>query len=288
MTAHTQSDQKIKLACVQMRSGIDRQQNILAATSLIEEAAGQGAHFIATPEMTNVVDRKPDRLFSNLPTIEGLVEVDAFAKLADRLGIWLLIGSMAVKVEGPGENGRSRAYNRAFLFGPNGQIVARYDKIHMFDVRLPGGETWQESAIYKPGEEALVVPTPFAKLGLSICYDVRFPALYRQMAAKGAQILCVPAAFTRQTGRAHWETLLRARAIECMSFVIAPAQGGDHEDGRETWGHSMIISPWGEILAEKKDDHPGIILAEIDLDEVKKARERIPSLDLECPYTVLT
>lgn len=271
-----------KAACVQMRSGIDRGRNVEEAVRLITEAAQKGAHFIVTPEMTNVVDRDAARLAASLPEGEEIDEVRAFSALAEDNGLWLLIGSMAIN------RGDGRLANRSFLFGPDGAIVARYDKIHMFDVDLDDGESWRESRIYKPGEAAVVVDTPLAMIGLSICYDVRFPHLYRALARKGAEVLCVPAAFTRQTGRAHWKTLLAARAIECGAFVVAAAQGGAHEDGRETFGHSLILSPWGDVLAEAKGDEPGVVLAEIDPLRVKKARTQIPSLALESPIEVLT
>ncbi|MFZ5616766.1 MAG: carbon-nitrogen hydrolase family protein [Pseudomonadota bacterium] len=270
-----------KAACVQMRSGIDRTRNIADATALIAEAARKGAHFIVTPEMTNAVDRDGERLAGSLPEGEDIEEVRAFSAAAADNGVWLLIGSMAIN------RGDGRLANRSFLFGPDGEIAARYDKIHMFDVSLENGESWRESRLYKAGEAAVVVSTPLAAFGLSICYDVRFPHLYRALARAGAEVLCVPAAFTRQTGRAHWKTLLTARAIECGAFVIAAAQGGIHEDGRETFGHSIIISPWGDILTEAKGDEPGVILAEIDPLRVKKARAQIPSLALETPIKVL-
>ena len=262
-------------ACVQMRSGLDRAVNAADACALIAEAAGKGARFIATPEMTNVVDRKASRLFENLPEEGGLSEIGTFSEAAKTHGVWLLIGSMAVKLE------ERRAANRAFLFAPDGSMAARYDKLHMFDVDLPNGESWKESNVYRPGGEAVLVKASPASLGLTICYDVRFPHLYRKLAQAGAEVLCVPAAFTRQTGEAHWKTLLTARAIETGSFVIAPAQGGTHEDGRETYGHSLIIGPWGEVLAEAPGDEPGVILAEIDPSAAWQARQRIPNLALE-------
>lgn len=271
-----------KAACVQMRSGLDRRRNIDDACALIGEAVAKGAHFVVTPEMTNAVDRDAARLTRALPEGEAIDEVRAFSELAGEHGLWLLIGSIAVK---PGDG---RLANRSLLFGPDGAIAARYDKIHMFDVDLDNGESWRESRVYRPGETAVVVETPLAKIGLSICYDVRFPHLYRALARAGAEVLCVPAAFTRQTGRAHWKTLLTARAIECGAFVVAAAQGGVHEDGRETFGHSLIISPWGDVLAEAKGDEPGVILADIDPLRVKKARAQIPSLGLETPVKVLT
>ena len=264
-----------RAACVPMRSTTDRARNTADALSLIADAAGAGAQFIATPEMTNVVDRKADRLFATLPEEAGLEEIAAFADAARDHGVWLLIGSMAGKI------GERRAANRSFLFAPDGKIAARYDKLHMFDVDLPNGESWKESNVYKPGACAILVEAPIAKIGLTICYDVRFPLLYRALAQQGAEVLCVPAAFTRQTGEAHWKTLLTARAIENGAFVVAPAQGGTHEDGRETYGHSLIVGPWGEILAEAADAEPGVILAEIDPAAVMQARQRIPNLALE-------
>lgn len=270
-----------KAACVQMRSGVDRHRNIADALALIAEAAERGAHFILTPEMTNAVDKNPERLTAGLPEGEEIEEIAAFANAATEHGVWLLIGSMAIN------RGGGRLANRGFLFGPDGEIAARYDKIHMFDVNLENGESWRESRVYQSGVEAVVVETPLASFGLSICYDVRFPHLYRALARAGAEVLCVPAAFTRQTGRAHWKTLLTARAIECGAFVVAAAQGGVHEDGRETFGHSLIISPWGDILTEAKGDEPGVILAEIDPSRVAKARRQIPNLALETPFKVL-
>ena len=193
--------------------------------------------------------------------------------LAAELGIWMLIGSIAVTLAG-----EDRLANRSVLIAPDGSVRARYDKIHMFDVEVGDGQSYRESRAYRPGERAVLAETEFGKLGMTICYDVRFPHLYRKLAQAGAGILTIPAAFTRVTGKAHWHVLVRARAIETGSFVIAPAQGGKHEDGRETFGHSLIVSPWGEVLAEKADDEPGVILADLDLDAVAIARRRIPSL----------
>lgn len=267
-------------ACVQMRSGIERAKNVAQACTLIAEAAGKGARFIATPEMTNVVDRKADRLFETLPGEDALAEIAAFSEAAKDHGVFLLIGSMAVKI------GERRAANRSFLFAPDGSIAARYDKIHMFDVDLPNGESWKESNVYRPGDRAVLAKTPLAQIGLTVCYDVRFARLYRMLAKAGAEVLCVPAAFTRQTGIAHWKTLLTARAIENGAFVVAPAQGGTHEDGRQTFGHSLIVGPWGEILAEADGDEPGVILAEIDPAAAARARQRIPNLGLEQSFEV--
>lgn len=262
-----------------MRSGLERAKNIADARALIAEAASAGAKFIATPEMTNVIDRKGGRLLETLPEESGLEEIGAFADAAKQHGVWLLIGSMAVKTG-------ARAANRSYLFAPDGRVAATYDKIHMFDVDLPGGESWKESKIYCPGDRAVVASTDIGQFGLTICYDVRFPDLYRGLSRSGAEILCVPAAFTAQTGRAHWKTLLTARAIENGAFVIAPAQGGVHEDGRATWGHSIIVGPWGDVRAEAANDEPGVIIAEIDLNDVHEARQRIPNLGLEQKYEI--
>lgn len=273
-------DQSFMAACVQMRSGIDRDQNTADAIALISKAAKAGAQFVATPEMTNAVDRKGSRLMDGLPPEDSLSEIKAFSDAARENGIWLLVGSLAVNA------GIGKAANRSFMFAPDGAVVARYDKLHMFDVDLPNGESWKESKIYQPGTQGVLVENELAKFGLSICYDVRFPSLYRGLAQAGADVLCAPAAFTRQTGKAHWAVLLRARAIENGAFVIAPAQGGTHEDGRETYGHSMIIDPWGKVLAEAEHDDPGIILAEIDPSKANEARARIPNLGLEQSYKI--
>lgn len=240
-------------------------------------AAAEGASLIATPEMTNlldlsgvtpVVDERDD------PTLAALCDV------ARSCRVWLLIGSLAVAA------GDGRKANRSFLVAPTGTIFARYDKINMFDVEIGDGQTYRESARYRPGDALVLAETPLARIGLTICYDVRFPALYRTLGQAGAEIIAVPAAFTRLTGEAHWHTLVRARAIETGAFVIAPAQGGKHEDGRETFGHSLVVSPWGEILAEKADDTPGIIVADIDIGEVVQARARIPSLARDAAHAL--
>lgn len=269
-------------AAVQLRSGIDRTRNVEAARALIAQAAAKGAQLIVTPEMTNVVDRDASRLFSHLPEEKDLAEIASFAAAARSHGVWLLIGSMAVRV------GERRAANRSYLFSPSGEIAATYDKIHMFDVNLPNGESWKESNVYRPGGESVLVETPLAKLGLTICYDVRFPHLYRNLARAGAEVIAVPAAFTKQTGEAHWKTLLTARAIETGSFVLAAAQGGVHEDGRATYGHSLIVGPWGEILAEAPDAEPQAVLAEINPSRSREARARIPNLALEVATKVHT
>ena len=263
----------LRVACVQMRSGVEIAPNIAAASDLIRDAAGQGAQLVATPEMTNLLDIRPGKARPKIVPEADDQTLAAMRSLAAELGIWVLVGSIAVTLEG-----EDRLANRSVLIAPDGSVRARYDKIHMFDVEVGDGQSYRESRAYRPGERAVLAETEFGKLGMTICYDVRFPHLYRKLAQAGAGILTIPAAFTRVTGEAHWHVLVRARAIETGSFIIAPAQGGKHEDGRETFGHSLIVSPWGEVLAEKADDAPGVILADLDLDAVAIARRRIPSL----------
>ena len=199
--------------------------------------------------------------------------------------MWVLIGSALVAHSSKEDGGSDKAANRAVLVSDAGEIVTTYDKLHMFDVDLPNGDRYRESSLYEPGEDARIVDTPWGRLGLTICYDMRFPQLYRALAKAGAEIIAVPAAFTRPTGEAHWEVLLRARAIENGVFILAPAQGGTHEDGRTTWGHSLAVDPWGRILAQAGDDEPGVIMADLDLDQVKTTRQAIPSLKNERDFT---
>ena len=264
---------QFRAACVQMRSGTEVAPNIASASALVRQAASAGATFIATPEMTNLLDIRPGMARPKIVAQDQDATLIAFRALADELRAWLLLGSIAVALEDD-----DRFANRSFLIGPNGKIITHYDKIHMFDVEVGDGQTYRESRAYRPGDTARLVSSAVGEIGMTICYDLRFPGLYRSLAQAGAQVLTVPAAFTRVTGEAHWHVLLRARAIETGCFVIAPAQGGTHEDGRETFGHSLIISPWGEILAEADGDEPGVIWADLDLDQVAEARARIPSL----------
>lgn len=271
----------MKAACVQLRSGLRRDANVAAAAELIREAAGAGAELVLTPEMTNVVDRDPKRLLSHLPREEGLSEIRFFAELAEELGIDLVVGSMALKLF------QGAAANRSFVFSRTGRLVATYDKLHMFDVDIGAGETWRESAVYRAGEKAVLAETASARVGLSVCYDLRFPSLYRALAAAGAQVLTVPAAFTAPTGAAHWETLLRARAIETGSFVLAAAQGGEHEDGRRTWGRSMAVDPWGVVVGVIDHDEPGVLVVDLDLDAAAETRRRIPSLTHDRPFELI-
>jgi predicted amidohydrolase len=262
---------KFTVGLVQMRTGLDPRANCDAAASLIREAKAAGADYVQTPEMTNIMEVKRERLFSTIVDEDADATLAAMRELARSLGLHLHIGSLAIKVA------PQRAANRAFLIDPHGDIATRYDKIHMFDVDLAGGESYRESRNYRPGEIAVAADLPWGRLGITICYDLRFPALYRALAEAGATMLAVPSAFTRQTGEAHWHVLLRARAIENGCFVLAAAQGGKHENGRETFGHSLIVDPWGRILAEGGTE-PGVVMGTIDLAEVADARGRIPSL----------
>jgi predicted amidohydrolase len=254
-----------------MRSGIDVAKNVAEASALIREAAAQGARYVLTPEMTTILDRERDRLLAAISPEVTDPSLAKFRALAMELGIHLHIGSMAIRV------GDADVANRSFLIGPDGKTIASYDKIHMFDVDLAGGESYRESRLYRPGVKATIAELPDARLGLSICYDVRFPHLYRALAKSGASVIAIPAAFTKTTGEAHWHVLIRARAIETGAFVIAAAQGGHHDDGRDTYGHSMIVDPWGVILAEAGTE-PGVIVAEIDPEASALTRQRLPSL----------
>ena len=260
-----------KAAMIQMRSGLTPAANIDAAVRLIGEAKSAGADYVLTPEMTNIMEVKRERLFATIVAEEADTSLATLRELARKLGIYVHVGSLAIKTS------PDRAANRSLLIDPKGEIAARYDKVHMFDVDLEGGESYRESRTYRPGEQAVLSDLPWGRLGLTICYDLRFPALYRALAEAGATMMAIPSAFTQQTGEAHWHVLLRARAVENGSFVFAAAQGGKHENGRETFGHSLIVDPWGRILAEGGAE-PGVVMADIDLAEVAKARSRIPSL----------
>jgi deaminated glutathione amidase len=274
-----------RAAAVQMRTGIDVTENVAEAERLIRAAAAAGADYVLTPEMTTVLDRDRDRLMQAIRPEESDRSLTRFRGLASELRIHLHIGSMAIKLGEPdGSAGQAAIANRAFLIGPDGNLIARYDKIHMFDVDLAHGESYRESRLYRPGHAAVVADLPWARLGLSVCYDVRFPNLYRVLARSGASVIAIPAAFTKTTGEAHWHVLVRARAIETGSFVVAAAQGGHHQDGRNTYGHSMIVDPWGKIVAEAETD-PGFILAEIDPALSATMRGRIPALANEKTFS---
>jgi deaminated glutathione amidase len=269
----------LKAAAIQLRAGTDMARNLKDCSELVLAARDADAQFVATPEMTNILEPDRVRLRSLVGPENADKSVAGYAELARRLGIWLNIGSLALK--GNGE----KLVNRSLLYSPEGRIVARYDKIHLFDVELPSGDIIRESEAYDGGERGALVTTGWSKLGLTICYDVRFPSLYRALAKEGAEIITVPSAFTVPTGEVHWHVLLQARAIETGCFVIAAAQGGRHESGRETYGHSLIVSPWGKVIADAGSD-PGIILAELDLDEVRQARCRIPALNHERAFAL--
>lgn len=262
----------MRAGLVQLRTPATQSSAIDHAFPLIRRAAGEGAELVLTPEGSNLLQRDRARQADLLATLDEDPFVAAARDLARELRIHLLIGSvLAIGEEGS-------PVNRSLLIDGQGAIVAHYDKLHMFDVDLPGGESARESAAYRPGERAVVADIPSARLGLTICYDLRFAALYRALALAGAQVMTVPAAFTRQTGAAHWHVLLRARAIETGSFVLAPAQGGFHEDGRGTYGHSLAVGPWGEVVGELDHDKPGVLMVDLDLEAAARARAAIPAL----------
>jgi predicted amidohydrolase len=258
-------------AMIQMRSSLTPGANIDDAVRMIGEAKAAGADYVLTPEMTNILAAKREQLFAVIAEEESDNALATLRELSRLFGIYIHIGSLAIRIS------HDRAANRSFLVDPKGDIAARYDKIHMFDVDLAGGESYRESRNYRPGDSAVLADLPWGRLGLTICYDLRFPALYRALAEAGATMLSIPSAFTKQTGDAHWHVLVRARAIENGCFVFAAAQGGKHENGRDTYGHSLIVDPWGRIIAEGGTE-PGVVMARIDPAEVTKARARIPSL----------
>ena len=265
---------RLTVACVQMNAGTEIADTVAAAADLARQARAQGAALITLPENAAALRLGRARILETAFPQAEHPALSAFRDLAAELGAHLLVGTLAVRVA---EEGGDRAAARSFLLGPDGAVIAHYDKIHMFDVDLPGGESYRESATYRPGSRGVVAPVPPARLGLTVCYDVRFAYLYRALAQAGAEIITVPAAFTRQTGEAHWHVLLRARAIETGSFIVAPAQTGTHDRGRQTFGHSLIIDPWGAVLADGGTE-PGVITATLDLDAVARARGAIAAL----------
>ncbi|MEE9314467.1 MAG: carbon-nitrogen hydrolase family protein [Rhizobiaceae bacterium] len=271
---------KFTAAVVQMRCGTDTHRNIEMMNAAVKTAAADGADYIQTPEMTGLVQANRKKFFEAVKSEADDLVAPAASALAKEFGVTVHIGSTPILV------GESKAANRAYVFGPDGTMKAHYDKIHMFDVDLDNGESWRESAVYQPGERGVIIDVQGASMGLAICYDCRFPELHLAYAREGVEILTGPSCFTRQTGQAHWHTLLRSRAIENGSYMIAAAQGGDLEDGRETFGHSLIINPWGEIIAEIQGEEPGIALAEIDTSEVKAARGKVPNLVNNRPFEI--
>jgi predicted amidohydrolase len=281
MTEANTSSATFRVGLVQMRSGRTPRANIDAATKLIGEAKAAGADYVQTPEMTNVMEVKRESLFGTITSEEADPSLAAFREVARSHRLWVHVGSLAIKLSA------DKAANRAFLIDPSGEIAARYDKIHMFDVDLAGGESYRESRSYRAGEAAVAADLPWGRLGVTICYDLRFPALYRALAEAGCSFLAIPSAFTRQTGEAHWHVLMRARAIENTCYVLAAAQGGRHENGRETFGHSLVVDPWGRIIAEGGTE-PGVVMAEIALADIATARSRLPSLQHGRRFQVTT
>lgn len=264
----------MKIAVCQTNSGIDPAENQAILVAMVEAAAKAGAKMLFTPEMSGLLDRDRARAAANIATEASDIVLTALCKAAAKHHVWIALGSLALT----GEHDDGRLVNRSFVIDDRGAIRARYDKLHLFDVDLATGESWRESARYAPGDAAVVVDTPVAALGLSVCYDLRFPALYGALSDAGAQLLTVPAAFTVPTGEAHWHTLLRARAIENAAYVVAAAQSGHHQDGRSTYGHSLVIDPWGKVLLDMGEGQ-GVGFAEIDLETVRQARNQIPVLD---------
>ncbi|MDR3372188.1 MAG: carbon-nitrogen hydrolase family protein [Ancalomicrobiaceae bacterium] len=269
---------QFRAALVQMRSARAVEPNIAAAEALIREAAGKGAQYVQTPENTNIMEPDAEKLFGALVPESEDPTLARLRAVAAELGIFLHIGSLAIRETA------TKAANRAFLIAPDGAVVARYDKIHLFDVNLANGESYLESERVRPGAEAVTYDLPFGRLGFAVCYDMRFPQLFRALSQQGgAEILTAPAAFTKTTGEAHWHVLLRARAIENGAFVLAAAQGGTHETGRQTFGHSIVIDPWGRVIAEAGTE-PCVITADIDTAEVALVRGRIPALKHDRPF----
>lgn len=262
---------KLTVACVQTNAARDPQENIARVSPLIREAKARGAALITTPEIVGMLEPKRDLALAKAKPEESHEVLAAFRGLAAELGVWLLIGSISIKLSD------DRMANRSFLVDPQGQIVARYSKIHMFDVQVGDGQTYRESNTYRAGDEAVIAETPWGRMGMTICYDIRFPYLYRSLAQAGAQVIFAPAAFTKVTGEAHWHVLQRARAIENGCFIVSAAQTGEHAEGRRTYGHSVIVDPWGKVLADA-GEAVGVITAEIDLAEVPAARAKVPSL----------
>lgn len=271
--------QSLKAACIQLTTGSEPRQNLAAMMPLIHEAHQQGADFIALPEVLDIIEPRRPLIFDKAETEDRHFILQALRNTAATLGRWILAGSVVVKL------GPEKLANRSVLINDQGQIVARYDKIHMFDVDLPDQPTYRESAAYQAGTAAVVAPTPWFTLGMSICYDIRFAYLYRALAQAGAGVIIIPAAFTHFTGTAHWHVLVRARAIETGCFIIAPAQCGQNAPGRQTYGHSLIVAPWGEILAEAGDT-PGVITATLDLTRITQSRTMVPALTHDRHFTL--
>ncbi len=277
----TSAQTGFRVGLVQMCTGRDVARNLAEMSVLVRDAAGQGAQYIQTPEVSVLMETDRDRLFVETRAEAGNPAIAHCQALARELGVWLHLGSMGILVK------PDKIANRSMLFSPEGKLAARYDKIHMFDVELPGGERYRESRNFEPGSQAVLADLPWGTLGMTVCYDMRFPQLYRALAKGGAKFLAVPSAFTVPTGQAHWHALLRARAIESQCFVFAAAQAGTHENGRKTYGHSIVISPWGEVLAEADGVQPSVIIADIELKAIDEARSRVPSLQHDRSFEVV-
>lgn len=267
-----------RAACLQMNSGSDLAANLVQLKHMVTEAASNGAHFVLSPEYCLMMDGSGRVMREGALPADGGSTLAELRTLAAQLNIWLLLGSLTLKTD------EERIVNRSYLIAADGAVMATYDKIHMFDVTLPDGKVIRESSAYRPGEQAVIAATPWGKLGMTICYDVRFPHLYRTLAQQGAEYLSVPASFQRQTGKMHWHTLLKSRAIENAAYVFAPAMCGEHPGNRQTYGHALIVDPWGEVLADAGEE-PGIIYAEIDPARVAKIRGMMPSLQHDRPYS---
>lgn len=266
---------RLSVALIQTRTPSTQAEAIAHLEPFVRKAAENGAQLIVTPEASNFLQKDKEQRIAILAEQDDDAFVKAAVTWAKDFGVWVLVGSAIVK---SGHHGDDRAANRSILIDGAGRIVTTYDKLHVYDVDLPTGERWRESAAVRPGDAAVIADTPWGQLGLTVCYDLRFPHLFRALAKRGASIIAVPAAFTVPTGEAHWETLLRARAIETGCFILAPAQGGQHEDGRATWGRSMVIDPWGAVIAHLDDDEPGVLFVDVDLDAVERARGAVPQL----------
>jgi len=265
-------DTKVRVACLQLNAGNDLESNLAAVRTMAREAAGGGAKLVLTPEYVLMMDGSGRVMRERALAADGAPALDELRSLAGELGVWLLVGSLTLRTDD------GRIANRSFLLSADGNVIATYDKIHMFDVALPDGRVIKESSTYRPGARAVLTDTPWGRLGMTVCYDLRFPGLFRTLAKSGAQIITVPSSFQRQTGKVHWHVLLRARAIENECFVIAPAMCGDHSGNRQSYGHSLVVGPWGEIIAEGGES-PEVIYADLDTAQVARIRSMIPSLD---------
>ena len=265
-----------RIAVLQMNSGIDPDSNLATILEAIEQAAQSCAAILFTPEMSVLLDQNRKRAAPHILPEEGHPAIEAIASAAKQRGIWVALGSLAVSREGDDRMGRWA--NRSLVIDARGQIAARYDKMHMFDVKLQDGESWKESSAYCPGKTVVAVDCPVGRLGLSICYDIRFPALYDALGRQECDVIAIPAAFTRPTGRDHWHILQRARAIESSAWVVAAAQVGEHEDGRKTYGHSLVVDPWGEVVLDMGGEEPGLAFAQIERERVEQVRRQVPSL----------